>query len=96
MYSYAVSKLIGHLNNLKNNFTQQNHRESMGIIEDLIAIGTKFYELYPSNSIIKDLKVKHQKKEFEPQNQSNYGVQVNTIKSSNSVSGNIKNSSTYS
>ncbi len=88
--------MIGHLNNLKNNFIQQNHRESMGIIEDLIAIGTKFYELYPSNSIIKDLKVKPQKKEFEPQNQSNYGVQVNTIKSSNSFSGNIKNSSTYS
>ncbi len=66
----------------------------MGIIEDLMGIGTKFYELYPSPSIMKDLKVKPQKREFESQTQCNYGVQVNTLKSTNSNSI-TKNSSAF-
>lgn len=67
-------------------------------MEDLISIGTKFYDLYPSHEVIKDLKVVPVQN--TPANtptiiqQCNYGVQVNTIKSSDRASSkNNKHSS---
>lgn len=59
MYSYAVSKLITHANNLKNSLSQQRYSQALEIAEDLISIGTKFYDLYPSHEVIKDLRVVH-------------------------------------
>ncbi len=62
MYSYAVSKLLGQLNSLKTSLGQQsyqlNQQQCLAMVEDLIAIGAKFYELYPSSNVIRELKVK--------------------------------------
>lgn len=80
--------MIGQVNQVKGNVVKGRYEECMGILEDLLAVGEKFYDLYPSNSIIKDLKVSNvtpsvnsnNSKTFPAIQYSNYAVQVNTIK----------------
>jgi hypothetical protein len=59
-----VSKLINHVSKLQEEIQKQNYRDCNELVENLMSIGAKFYELYPSNDIIKNLKVRREKKEF--------------------------------
>ena len=88
MFFYAVSKMIGQVNQVKGNVIKGRYEDCMAILDDLLAVGEKFYDLYPSNSIIKDLKVSNvgtsansnNNKSFPTIQYSNYAIQVNTIK----------------